>query len=152
MMKTKNNMKHPFLITFLSVFLISLTFSCQKKNKSKDTGSCNSNIICYTGEPDQLYVTLELSPSQNNLPIEVKFYSGSIDKGNLLDAFTTLASSETYIVKVDKTYSATAKYVTDGDTVIVVDSGHLATSYCTDNDTKCYDWDHELALDLKLKE
>jgi len=144
-------MRQSFLITIFSVLLISFTFSCSKKSKSS-TGECSANVICYTQEPGELYVKLELTQPKNNVPTEVTFYKGNIDKGEILEVFPTLSTEVVYLVPVGIIYSATAKYVVDGDTVIVVDGDKLTTSYCTDGDTECYDWDHEMVLDLKLKE
>ena len=98
-----------------------------------------------------LYVRLDLTNSPGGKPVKVTFYIGDIDKGEVFDSFLTTSAMEMYQMPVNEKYSATAKYVVNGDTILVVDGDQLTRKYCTDDNTNCYDWDYEMGLDLRLK-
>lgn len=140
-------MKTLVQITFLILGSIVLFTSCSKDNSS----SCKSDITCYTDAPDSLWVKLDLSNKSYDNPIYARFYVGNMDDGDLYDEFQTTNDEEYYLVPVDQRYTATAQYVSEGDTILVVDSDKLDRSSCQDGNATCYDWDYEITLDLKLK-
>lgn len=141
-------MKTAFQITFIVLSSIALFVSCSKGNSS----TCSGNKPCYTDSPDSLFVKLDLANDKYDHPVLVKFYIGNMDDGVLYDEFQTTNDEEYYLVPVDEHYTATAQFIVDdNDTVIVIDSEKLSTTSCKDGDVTCYDWDHEITLDLKLK-
>lgn len=140
-------MKTVFQITFIVLTSIALLTSCNKGNSS----SCKSDVICHTAAPDSLWVKLDLSNESYSDPISVKFYFGNMDDGELYDEFITTNEQEYYLVPVDKRYTATARYLIENDTIVVIDNERLSRSSCKDGETTCYDWDHEITLNLKIK-
>lgn len=139
-------MKSIFQIIFLGIFSAALLSACNKES----TGSCDSDITCYTAAPDSLWIKLDLDNDDYNNPIHVKFYIGNMDDGELYDEFQTTNEEEFYLVPVNERYTGTAKYVENNDTTLVIDSDKLKRSSCEDNDTKCYDYEYTVTLDLKL--
>lgn len=139
-------MKKQIRNIFLVIGLITIVTSCGKSKQD----ICDPNEICYTSKPDELYLKLELSTNPSSGPIEVSLYIGNLDDGELYETFTTTQSAEYYLMPVNETYTATAKYKKDGDNILVIDSERLkAVSYKNCEET-CYDWDEEIILDLKL--
>nr|WP_299205903.1 hypothetical protein [uncultured Brumimicrobium sp.] len=139
----KNSIK-TILLAFTAILIIS---SCTKSSKD----ICDTNQICYTQAPDDLYVKLEFSTNPSSTPIEVKFYQGNMDNGTLYDHFYTTNSVEYYLMPVNERYTATAKYLVDGDTVMVINSDKLTRESYQNCDETCYDWDDEMILNMKLK-
>lgn len=147
-LKKKRKMKAIFSITLLVLGSIVLFVSCKKSNAS----TCDDNKTCYTDAPDSLWVKLDLANESYDNPIRVKFYIGNMDDGELYDEFQTTDDEAYYLVPVDERYTATAQFlVNENDTVIVIDSEKLNQSSCKDGNATCYDWDHEITLDLKIK-
>ncbi|WP_107039919.1 hypothetical protein [Brumimicrobium mesophilum] len=141
-------MKKHLKYTLVIIGFIALSVSCSKTNSQDDI--CDPNQICYTSKPTELYVKLELSSSPNAQPIQVSFYEGYFDDGELFDTFTTNSSEEYYLMPVGKRYTATAKYVKNGDTIMVIDSEKLNAASYENCEETCYDYDAEIVLDLKL--
>lgn len=140
-------MKNSIKVTFLAVGIILFSTSC---SKTKDD-ICDTNIICYTEAPDDLYVKLELSTNPSSTPIEISFYIGNMDNGELYDKFHTVNSVEYYLMPVNERYTATAKYLVEGDTIMVIDSDRLSRESYKNCEETCYDWEDEIILNLKLK-
>ncbi|HZH87472.1 MAG TPA: hypothetical protein VFD77_09145 [Brumimicrobium sp.] len=140
-------MKNSIKITLLAVGIILFSTSC---SKTKDD-ICDINIICYTEAPDDLYVKLELSTNPSSTPIEVRFYIGNMDNGELYDKFHTTNNVEYYLMPINERYTATAKYLVEGDTVMVIDSDRLSRESYKNCEETCYDWEDEIILNLKLK-
>src|SRR5690554_2359977 len=140
-------MKNSIKITLLAVGIILFSTSC---SKTKDD-ICDINIICYTEAPDDLYVKLELSTNPSSTPIEVRFYIGNMDNGELYDKFHTTNNVEYYLMPINERYTATAKYLVEGDTVMVIDSDRLSREFYKNCEETCYDWEDEIILNLKLK-
>lgn len=131
----------------LIVFTVTLfSTSC---NKSKDD-ICDTNKICYTQAPDELYVKLELSTNPTIQPIDVSFYIGNLDDGELFEQFFTNNNTEYFLMPINKRYTATARYIVEGDTVMVINSDRLSNQSYKNCDETCYDWDDEMVLNLKL--
>ena len=141
-------MKKQLKYTLIIIGFITLSVSCNKTNSQDDI--CDPNQICYTSEPTELYIKLELASSPNSDPIQVSLYEGNFDDGELFDTFITNSTEEYYLMPVGKRYTATAKYVEDQDTILVIDSGKLNTASYQNCEETCYDFDAELVLDLKL--
>lgn len=133
-------------IAFLFVSILILASCSKGKNDI-----CDPDEICYTDKPDELYVKLEFSNSPNSDPIEVSFYEGYLDDGDLYETFTTTNSSEYYIMPVGKRYTASAKYMDGEDAILVIDSDKLSAISYENCEETCYDWEDEIVLDLKLK-
>src|SRR5690554_4227068 len=112
--------KIPYIFAVVCFSLIA--YSCSKSKND----ICDPNEICYTEKPDELYVKLELSNSPNSEPVEVKFYKGYMDDGELYETFTTTNSSEYYLMPVNKRYTASAKYMDGEDAILVIDSDKLS--------------------------
>jgi hypothetical protein len=51
---------------------------------------------------------------------------------------------------VNERYTATAKYLVEGDTVMVIDSERLSNDSYQNCEETCYDYDDEIILNLKL--
>lgn len=141
-------MKKLIKYTLLSIGFMSLVTSC---NKGK-SDICDPDQICYTQKPDELYIKLEISTSQGSAPIEVSLYEGNMDDGELYETFFTNESAEYYLMPVGRRYTATAKYVSNGDTIVVIDSDKLKAYSYENCEETCYDYDDEIVLDLKLDE
>ncbi|MBW7866846.1 MAG: hypothetical protein H3C31_00815 [Brumimicrobium sp.] len=138
-------MKKLYYISLICIICISLS-SCFKK---KEKEICDENKICYTEGPDDLYVKLKISKS--NKPVEIRMYKGYYDKGEKIDKFFTNNTEETYLLPIDNRYTATAKYVVNGDTIMVIDSDELGNGAYKNCDKSCYDWEEGILLDLELK-
>jgi len=135
--------------TLLIIGFITLSVSCSKTNSKADI--CDYNEICYTSKPTELDVKLELYNPSSEF-IEVSFYEGYVDDGDLFETFVTNNTEEYYLMPVGRRYSATAKYVKNGDTILVVDSEKLNTFTYENCDETCYDYEAEVVLDLRLEE
>ncbi|MEX1190455.1 MAG: hypothetical protein WED10_03465 [Brumimicrobium sp.] len=128
------------------LFASTLIFSCKKSSSS-----CDENKVCYTQKPDSLYIELQLSPTLDDSPIEVKFFVGNSDDGELYHSFTTYNELEYFLMPVGEKYAAEA-YYTEGDvTTVAVDGERLEADYFMNCDVQCYEWEKDLILDLKLK-
>src|SRR5690554_6365086 len=97
----KNSIK-TILLAFTATLIIS---SCTKSSKD----ICDTNQICYTQAPDDLYVKLAFSINPSSTPIEVKFYQGNMANGTSYDHFHTTNSVEYYLMPVNERYTTTAK-------------------------------------------
>jgi len=139
-------MKNLIKVAFFIIGIALINTSCSKSKND----ICDTNKICYTQAPDELYVKLELSTNPSSDPIEVKFYIGNMDNGELYDHFYTLNSTEYYLMPVNERYTATAKYFVEGDTILVINSDRLTNNSYKNCDETCYDWDDEIVLNLKL--
>ena len=145
--KKNETMKILSQITFLIIGTFAILTSCNKDS----SGSCSSGIICYTDAPDSLWVKLNLINPDYDDSIFVKLYVGNMDDGEVYDSFKTINEEEYYLVPVNQDYTATAQFlVENNDTIIVIDSDRLNRRSCLDGDATCYDWDHEITLDLTL--
>ncbi|PKR79970.1 hypothetical protein CW751_12130 [Brumimicrobium salinarum] len=130
----------------LILFLI-LIASCSKTKND----ICDASQICYTQKPDELYVKIALTNTPTSEPVEVKLYIGNLDDGELYDNYYSANNNEYHLMPVDERYTATAKYVKDGDTIIVIDSDKLAAISYKNCDETCYDYDDEIILNLQLE-
>lgn len=139
-----NKMK--YLIVIL-VAVSSTMMSCEKTSNA-----CDENKICYTQEPDSLYIELQLSQSPSDEPVKVNFYIGNSDDGELYYSFETNNSTEYFLMPVNERYSAEAIYEEAGKTTVAVDGDRLETDYFMNCDQECYKWDEDLIFDLKLKD
>jgi hypothetical protein len=139
-------MKNSIKITFIAFGVMLLSASCTKSNDD----ICDPNKVCYTEAPNDLYVKLELSTNPSSQPIAVKFYVGNMDDGELFDNFFTTNNVEYYLMPVNERYTATAKYLVEGDTVMVIDSERLSNDSYQNCEETCYDYDDEIILNLKL--
>lgn len=140
-------MKKRFIILPVLLGSIFLINACSKGKED----ICDYNQICYTEEPDELYVKLELSTSPNNAA-DVTFYRGYYEEGDIIDEFSTIEGAIYYLMPVDQRYTATAKYEDNGEEITVIDSEKLSAISYENCETTCYDWEDEIVLDLKLVE
>lgn len=139
-----NNIYYVFTIILFSGGLL---MSC---NKSSD--QCDENKVCYTQKPDSLYIELQLSKSPSDQPVEVNFYIGNSDDGDLYHSFLTNNTTEYFLMPVNKKYSAEAVYVDDEITTVAVDGDRLEAESYVNCDQTCYEWEDDLIFDLMLKE
>lgn len=139
-------MKNSIKITLFAFAVLLLSTSCKK---TKDD-ICDVNQICYTQAPDSLWVKLELSTNPSSQPIEVKFFKGNMDNGDLDDHFYTINNVEYFLRPVNQRYTATAKYLVEGDTVMVINSDKLTRESFKNCEETCYDWNDEVILNLRL--
>ena|SRR5690554_5903623 len=128
-------MRKYFYYTLFLTFLFLLGTACNKK----DDDYCEPDEICYTQKPDSLYVKLELSNNPSSTPREVSFYKGHLDDGELLEKFNTSFDTEYLLMPVGERYTATAKYLKDSDTILVIDSEKLKSESYKNCDETCYD-------------
>lgn len=138
-----NDMK--YFIIFLFVASGGL-MSCKKTSNA-----CDEDKVCYTQKPDSLYIELQLSQSPSNEPVEVNFYIGNSDDGELYYSFETNNTTEYFLMSVGKSYSAEAVYQYGEITTVAVDGDLLEADYFMNCDIECYEWD-DLVFDLKLKD
>jgi hypothetical protein len=118
----------------------------------KTSNECDENKTCYTQKPDSLYIELQLSESPTDQPVEVNFYIGNSDDGELYYSFETNNTTEYFLMPVNKKYSAEAFYHYAEITTVAVDGDRLEPNYFMNCDVKCYKWDEDLVFDLKLKD
>jgi hypothetical protein len=83
--------------------------------------------------------------------VNVRVYEGNIDNGILFDSFVTTNNEETYLLPVNKDYSAEAEYGDGEITIIAVDGDRLNQDSFQNCNETCYDWDHGITLDLELE-
>lgn len=130
---------------FYLIMLIALFISC-----GKHSGGCDETAICYTEKPDSLNIELQLSPLSSTDTIEVSFYKGNIDDGEVYLTFLTSNEKEYFHMPVGENYAAKAKYSRENESIIAVDGDRLRARSYTNCDTKCYDWD-DVIFDLTLE-
>lgn len=131
---------------FYLIPVIYLISSC-----GKSSGGCDETAVCYTERPDSLYIELQLSPSSPTDTLEVSFYVGNIDDGELYLTFLTTNEKEYFHMPVGEKYAAKAKYNRDNESIIAVDGDRLSADSYTNCEVKCYDWD-DVIFDLTLDE
>lgn len=117
----------------------------------KSSGGCNEEEICYTEKPDSLYIELQLSPASPTDTLEVSFYIGNIDDGELYLTFLTTNEKEYFHMPVGQKYAAKAKYNRENQSITAVDGDRLSADSYTNCEVKCYDWD-DVIFDLTLDE
>ncbi|MDX1653424.1 MAG: hypothetical protein R3277_13080 [Brumimicrobium sp.] len=117
----------------------------------KNSDDCDPNMICYTEKPDSLYIELRLSPNPSGDPIEVRFFIGNVNDGELYHTFFTNSDREYFHMPVGQKYAAEARYKENGNTIVAVDGDRLEAEYKMNCDLKCYEWNEDLVLDLELK-
>ena len=135
---------------YLFVFLVAVfgvLMSCEKTSSA-----CDENKVCYTQKPDSLYIELQLSSSPSDEPVQVNFYIGNSDDGELYYSFETNNTTEYFLMPVNERYSAEAIYQEPGKTTVAVDGDRLEADYFMNCDQECYKWDEDLVFDLKLKD
>lgn len=132
-------------VFFLAVF--GFLMSCEKTSNA-----CDENQICYTQKPDSLYIELQLSNSPSDELVQVNFYIGNSDDGELYYSFETNNTTEYFLMPVNERYSAEAIYQEPGKTTIAVDGDRLEADYFMNCDVRCYKWDEDLVFDLRLKD
>lgn len=137
------NMKYAIV---LFIVFSGLLISCDKTSNS-----CDEDTVCYTAKPDSLYIELQLSNSPSDEPVQVNFYIGNSDDGELYYSFETNNTTEYFLMPVNQKYSAEAVYQYADITTIAVDGDRLEADYFMNCDQKCYKWD-DLVFDLKLKD
>lgn len=142
-------MKNKTFFYLASVALVIFTFFSCKKDQGETI--CDDSVVCYTQQPDSLYVKLKLSSNADSLPVEISFYKGYFDDGEKIDHFFTYNKEIYYLLPVQEHYAATAKYLDGQDTVVVIDGDKLGDGSYTNCDQSCYDWNDEMTLDLTLE-
>lgn len=135
-------MKYIILIFLLAAFFISC---------GKHSGGCDETAVCYTDKPDSLFIELQLSPTSTSDTVEVSFYIGDIDDGELYLTFLTTNEKEYFHMAVGESYAAKAKYNRANQSITAVDGDRLRAQSYRNCDVKCYDWD-DVIFDLTLKE
>ncbi len=133
--------------SLIAIFSVLIVSSC---GKTTGNGECDQDITCYTQKPEELFVKLQLSKNESDSPVEVTFYKGDIDDGDIIDNFPTDSTEESYLMPINEDYSATARYLEGQDTIIAVDGERLSAESFENCDETCYDWDHTIVLDLRL--
>jgi hypothetical protein len=139
-----NKMKY-VLVLLLATFGVMM--SCEKTSNA-----CDEDKVCYTQKPDSLYIELQLSTSPSDDLVQVNFYIGNSDDGELYYSFETNNTTEYFLMPVNKKYSAEAIYKEPGKTTVAVDGDRLEPDYFMNCDQECYKWDEDLIFDLKLKD
>ena len=133
-------------INFLFITVATLLFlSC-----GKTTDKCDEDLICYTDEPDSLFIELQLSPPPHNDSVYVEFYIGNADDGELYHSFITNNKKEYFLMPVDRRYSAKAFYRIEQDTIVTIDGDRLKVESFKNCEITCYEWEEDLVFDLKL--
>lgn len=135
-----------YFLYLITIPVLLLFISCSKK-----AGGCDEEAICYTEKPDSLYIELQLSPSSPTDTLEVRFYIGNIDDGELYLTFTTTNEKEYFHMPVGQKYAAKATYNRENQSITTVDGDNISADSYTNCDIKCYDWD-DVIFDLTLKE
>lgn len=133
-------------LLFIFSFGLLIISSCGKHNDG-----CDEDKVCYTLKPDSLYIELQLSPPPNNEFVEVEFYIGNVDDGELFLSFTTSNSLEYFHMPVGEEYSAKAYYNEGEKTTVVVEGKELKSESFENCEITCYVWD-DLIFDLTLKD
>lgn len=134
-------------IIVLILFTFGIIMSCKKYSND-----CDENQVCYTQKPDSLYIELWLSQSPSDKPVQVNFYIGNSDDGELYYTFETNKITEYFLMPVDQRYSAEAIYKNEEITTVAVDGNYLEVDYFMNCDQKCYEWEDDLIFDLKLED
>ena len=141
-------MKIKIIYSFIALGIVAVISSC---NKSQND-ICDINQICYTEQPNDLYIRINLSSNPSNEPIELSLYKGYFDDGELYDSFFTTESIIYYLMPVGERYTATAKYKRDGIDILVLDSDYLTANSYENCEETCYDYEQEIVMDLQLEE
>lgn len=137
-------MKYLYLFLF-SISLLSI--SCRKLSNK-----CDETEVCFTDKPDSVFVDMQLSPPESGDFVEVRFYKGNVDDGELLIEFITDFEEEFFYVEEGHRYSAEVIYRRGDQTIVAVDGLLASVDYFYNCDQTCYDWEDEFILDVTLKE
>lgn len=124
-----------------------LIFSCDKSVSFVPCSDCTKE------EPNTAVIEIKISETgmTNFTGIVVKIYAGDLEDKVLLDSLYTLSTHPTYNATLNKKYTITATYRTDGALYIAVGSVFPRVRYepnqCTD---PCY-YIYDRKVNLKLK-
>lgn len=127
------------------IFAVIVLSACNWENST----DCDY-ADCYTEKPSEGELKLSISIDGENTNVPVVIYEGRIDENHpvIYDTLNTVKVS--YMLPVDKYYSATAKYTKNGNTYIAVDGDRLKVKKRVECDSTCYKV-KEVDLDLLLK-
>lgn len=137
--------RYKIVLACVALLTMALITSCDK-----DKDICDENKVCYTDQPDSLYVKLKLPDDLGSDSVEISFYKGYFDTGEKIDQFYTSQKEIYYLMPVNERYSASARYIDGNDTIAVIDGDKLEDGSYTNCDKSCYDWDDEMELDLRI--
>lgn len=117
-----------------SFFLIlSILFSCEEIDHL--IANCGD---CLESDPLEVFVKLKTNPPES-MGVLIKVYEGRLTDSLQIESFQIYERETTFAVTVNRTYSFTATYTTEGSTIIVVDeitpTVRLDESSC---DNPCY--------------
>ena len=105
---------------------------------------------CFLDEPVDAFFELKISQPENVDSVLVKSFRGTIDEGELIEAFYSYNTEESYYLDVNHYYSAFAEYYIKGDTIRVVDGQELRSVKTSKCDETCWKIKGD-ELDLRLK-
>jgi len=116
-----------------------------------DSSSTNCDFFCDTYQPSFGLLAIDVVINDENPAIPIKVYFDRFEPGqNELYFVDTLTTEEVaYEVILDQYYSAVAKYVKNGDTILVVD-GDRVDLQIQNCEFICYEVDNG-NLDLELE-
>lgn len=135
------------IIIILSIIIPIAFFSCKRLSDE-----CDPNKTCYTDRPDSLWVQLQMVLNAENDSVLVKFYKGNVDDGELQWEYYSFSEKIDELVPVGNRYSAEAYYKKGDKTIIAVDGDRLDPDYFYNCEEKCYEWEDDMILDLKISD
>ena len=119
---------------FLLLFLLML-IACEKEFHSNAVDcSC-----CYTEEPEYDDLVITLTINDENLRVPIKVYEGDLE-GDREIYRDTVDTTKTWVyVELNKKYTVTAEYISDGKIITAVDNDKIKTRYETEScDESCW--------------
>jgi len=134
-------MKHTLGIFLFLV--LAAAFSCEEQGWIADCGDCIPN------EPATDYLLIKFSV--NNPLATINVYEGELEDNVLLSSVNPPSDIYRIDVRLNKKYTATARYERDGKTYTAVDSAIPRTKF---TETQCEDacwYVYDKELDLRIK-
>jgi hypothetical protein len=142
------NLIEPMRGTFiLMALLMILCGSCNEKIYTGDV-DCEE---CYTEEPENADLIIELTISNRYPRVPIVIYKGNVEDNQVIYVDTVDYSPVYAYVPVDRKYSVKAEYKKDDKTLFAVDGTKLSVKVVSNAcEESCYVIDNE-KLDARLK-
>lgn len=133
------------LIKILSLFILAVSISCEKKPL---TINCDE---CTTKEPVETNLTIKVDTNNSGVSTIINVYEGNLEDNIIYQTFETTTYQISVVVSLNKKYTVTAKYYIPDNYYIAVDSVTPGVSYIKDQCTHpCY-YVYDKVVDLRLK-
>ncbi len=140
-----------FKSILLLIFSLLMIISCGDYDEYTDEDCYDYDYSdCNTIEPEEGHLMISLTINKQNPEVVITVFEGDIENNDII-AYDTIDQPFFQVpVKLDKSYSATAKYKVDDKTIIAIDGDKIKKTSSVICDSTCWDITGGY-IDVKLK-